>query len=689
MKKPQASRRTASGQKRTKISKQLILRLAVVIFTINVIVLFVVGGKITRVLEQLEQDYLQEISDNISSTVESVLSEYLTAAAVLAKNDSIIQILEQSDKANPMNLQDLAPSVISQMENIALEHPEEILFIGIFDVEQDGYLMHDGDYSGSDFSFQEWDYYAPVQTQQAYVSSPYLDTEIDDFVISLCYPVFSQGGQVLGITLIDMSISFVAQLISDSTFGSSGTSFVLDEYQTILAHSNASYIGQPVSALGLVGDGLTQEFSSSSQNLLEYSQNSVKMIGVASQFPNYDWTILTSKTYQEFNVNNYDVLGTLFLMQNISIVVTLVIAAITVAHALLPLDKINTAMEELAKGNIHYKLDYESRNEIGQVADNLRYTMENLATYIDEIERQLESYSHGDFTVDSQLDFVGDFAKIQHAIQEFKRLISSALDGIKATVTQVSLGSDYVASGSQNLAEGSAEQSESINVLNQNLSHITVTVEENVESVKHVNSSSQQVAEDLQKSNEKMHEMVASMSEINRTSEGIQKIIKTIEDVAFQTNILALNAAVEAARASTAGRGFAVVAEEVRNLATRTSQAVQETRQLIGETDLAVKQGSLLAQETAQGLEDVITFMGSFMGSLNSITSASENQATAIQEISDNVDEITKVLQQNSAISEQSAATSEELSGQATVMKETISQFRTMRDLEEEQGMSQ
>lgn len=373
-----------------------------------------------------------------------------------------------------------------------------------------------------------------------------------------------------------------------------------------------------------------------------------------------------------FNVN-YTVEG---IVQLISLVVTTTLCTWVVYNAIAPLKELNDCMLEMSKGNLKALPKHQSKDEIGELCNSLRSTIGSLNVYIEDIRENLVSFGKGDFTRASNVEYLGDFKAIQTYTNEFVTLISSTLDSLKSSVDIVSSGSSYVADGSNILASGSIRQAESVSSLNENIETITKSVSDNVKSVEYVNVSSHSAAGQLVVSSEKMIEIVDAMKHIKSTSNDIQKVMATIEDVAFQTNILALNAAVEAARAGKAGQGFAIVADEVRNLAIRTSKAVVETEKLIEKSEDAVNVGNKLVNETATTLNETIEFVGNFIGELDVVTETSKMQALAIEEINNGVREISEVMQSNTEISVDSASTSEELSSQVSIMQESIEKFK-------------
>lgn len=361
----------------------------------------------------------------------------------------------------------------------------------------------------------------------------------------------------------------------------------------------------------------------------------------------------------------------------------IVITGVFTRSILKPVLQLKEASVKMAEGYMDARelVTYASKDEFGQLADSLRITMTNLSAYIKEISGILLRLSKGDFTIpkDEITEFLGDFSEIKSSFVTILKSFNSTLIDISNSSEQVDTGSDQVSAAAQNLSSGSAEQSASIEQLTMTVENISVQIRENADNTVSANELAQQVYKEVQESNKQMNEMDHAMNEIRISSQEIGKIIKTIEDIAFQTNILALNAAVEAARAGEAGKGFAVVADEVRNLASKSAEASKSTAQLIENAVNAVENGARIADSTAEALKAVGATTQEVVETVNRIARASEKQAEAVEDVTQRVEQISSVVQSNSATAEESAAASEELASQATVLRELVARFTLYR----------
>ena len=321
-------------------------------------------------------------------------------------------------------------------------------------------------------------------------------------------------------------------------------------------------------------------------------------------------------------------------------------------------------------------VDIHSDDEIGLLAQSFDGTISRLRNYIGEISSVLESVADGDLTPQITQEYIGDFASIRTSVNNIIQKLNTTIGQIVASSEHVANGADQMSTASQALNQGAMEQSGAVEGLEETMREVSGRIQQTAQNAQHAREQVGEMGRQLAESNQKMQEMITAMGEINDSSDAIGKIIKTIEDIAFQTNILALNAAVEAVRAGTAGKGFSVVADEVRNLASKSAEASRSTTSLIERSAAAVSQGTQIANITAEQLSGVVERANGIVGTINGIAADTQIQADAAGQIQTQVNQISSVVQTNSAAAEESAATSEELSNQAGVLKQLVRTFR-------------
>ena len=352
-----------------------------------------------------------------------------------------------------------------------------------------------------------------------------------------------------------------------------------------------------------------------------------------------------------------------------ALVITLLLSAYLTKAITAPLRELEKSAGQIVGGDFDIHVTYESKDEMGSLAKAFKNMTMILGDVIADASRLLSEMSNGNFDVRTRAEerYVGQFQGLLLSIRKLNRDLSMTLGQINQSADQVSSGAGQVSNGAQALAQGATEQAASVEELAATITNISHQVKQTAD-----NSTA---GDEVDECNTKMKDMMAAMEEITRTSNEIGKIIKTIEDIAFQTNILALNAAVEAARAGEAGKGFAVVAEEVRSLASKSSVASKNTAELIESSIEAVARGTKIANSTAGSLTKVVDQVRSASGKVDAIANAAEEQSGAIEQVTLGVDQISSVVQTNSATAEESAAASQELSEQAAMLKSLVAKF--------------
>ena len=540
---------------------------------------------------------------------------------------------------------------------------------------------------GTDIS--DSDYFQTAQTiGTTYVSSPVVRKTDSNVVLYVAAKV-NNGSNHGGVVYAALGSDTFSQMIDNISVGKSGYGFIVDKSGTIIAHKDRKNVLEFVNYINKAKEdssyadaaSIVKNMTSGKTGNATITINGAKQLVGYAPISNTDgWSMAVSANVNEMMSGCYTAVAITVGLMLLFILLSIFVAFRIAGPIAKPIEGLVQRIEKLSEGDLHSEVPViQSGNEIGTLAETFSTTIDTLTGYIGEIAVVLDSLSMGDCTIEVTEDYKGDFVSIKTSLNTIIDNLNNIFSGINGSADQVANGAGQVSSAAQALSQGATEQASSIEQLSASITEIAEEVNKNASNSRLASQLSLEAAGEVKVGNEHMQQMVEAMAQISSSSQEIGKIIKTIEDIAFQTNILALNAAVEAARAGAAGKGFAVVADEVRNLASKSAEAAKNTTALIESSIKAVENGTKIADETAQSLNKIIGSAKKTTDLIGEISTSSDGQASSINQVTTGVDQISAVVQTNSATAEESAATSEELSAQAQQLKESLA-FLKLRD---------
>lgn len=348
-------------------------------------------------------------------------------------------------------------------------------------------------------------------------------------------------------------------------------------------------------------------------------------------------------------------------------------------HIVRPIVQITNKSRPLQEGNLKLDLSYHAKNELGDLAGTLRESMDLIHNYVEDLKHIMEQLAQGNFNVATSKAYIGDFRSIEEALNRLTSTLSGTMQNIFLAERQVSSNAKQLSSSAQSLAQGATEQAGSVKELYDTLENLSSTAERNVQETSDAQENALLTGKQVSISSQQMDHLVEAMGDINTSSQEINKIVDTIENIAFQINILSLNASVEAARAGEAGRGFAVVAEEIGNLAAKSDEAAKATKTLIENSVQATERGGKIVDEVSVSLKKTLELVMQSNDAIASIAEAVHSEAESIAQVTTGISQISSVVEMNSASSEEAAAVSTELFEQVHILEEQTRRFQLKR----------
>lgn len=552
-------------------------------------------------------------------------------------------------------------------------------------------LTPDGNSIFDSNNYSDRAYFQSAMQGKTFASDPVISKVTGKMTMIISAPIWKDGmpgSSVTGVIYFVPDENFLNTEMSNMKIGSTGSSYIINKDGLTIAHENVDIVGventtemaKTDSSLASIA-AIEQEMISGKNGFGKYSYNGNKKVVAYAPVPNTEgWSIALSTTEKEFLAHFqkaiFYVIATLIAFLALGIVFSNRFANSISKPILACTERLNLLSEGDLKSPVPTT---DAQDETGKLLNDLSITIERLNGAIADTSHCLAAAADGDLTQTIERKFMGDFEQLGNSVNNIIMSLNDTVHQINTSANQVANGSEQVASGAQALAQGSTEQSSSVEELVATIEDISEKIQASAQNSVDAKNKISSVELDVENCNVQMQNMLSAMSDISNGSNEIRKIIKTIEDIAFQTNILALNAAVEAARAGQAGKGFAVVADEVRNLANKSAEAAKDTTLLIENSIVSVENGSKIAGETGSIMESIVQNTQTVSQVIDMISENAVSQAQAIVQVQQGVDQISSVVHSNSATAEESAASSEELSAQADSLNELVGRFILMK----------
>ena len=543
---------------------------------------------------------------------------------------------------------------------------------------------------GKDYSDRA--YVKSAMKGETAVSEPLVSKITGQLSIMVSAPIWEggvPGKKVAGVVYFVPNETFLNDIVASLQVSPNGSAYILNNAGYTIAHKNMDNVKNREN---------TQEDAKTDKKLKDLAALEVRMTLGESGFGRYEyggsrkflafspiegtegWSLAINAPTKDFTQSTVNGIIITIILMVVFLAISSYMAYRLARQIGEPVKDCAQRLRLLAEGDLDTPVhEIHTGDETQILADSARTLVQGFRLMIQDMDEMLAEMSRGNLTADSKCEeaYVGGYRGLLDSARKLSAQLSDTLRQINQSADQVSAGAEQVSAGAQALSQGATEQASAIEELAATINDISGKIIATADRAGDVHSQSSETGREVEQCNEQMFELVNAVRDIGESSSQIGKIIKTIEDIAFQTNILALNAAVEAARAGTAGKGFAVVADEVRNLASKSAEASKSTSVLIEGSARSVEKGMKIADETAASLQKAVISTENTVKAVDKITEATAEQSQAVSQVTQGMDQISSVVQTNSATAEESAAASEELSGQAVILKELVGQFKT------------
>ena len=629
------------------------------------------------------------IFTNFNSS-QTLLSQNLEATATLAAERVYFELTSYENAVESLGmvpqLSDSTP--VSEKQEIVQQWVDAYGMVRGNLLDTSGNSLFDGN------NYADREYFQKAMDGEVWTSTPTISKITGELSIMVAAPVWRDGkvnSSIAGVVYVVPPETFLNNIVNTIHISENSAAYVISSDGTTIADPDISLVAKENIETQAKTDSDYSDLAAIHAKMRngETGQGSYSLDGIKKSvgyapIPGTDgWSIAVNAYTSDFMSSTYQ---SIFLIFGMLVAVLVIGSLITIRmsrNISQPIQICARRLEQLSQGDLTTPAPQLQRDdEIGILATATTSIVSTLTGLIRDIDRILGEMAKGNFRVTSQNHelYRGDMSQILTSLRNIKYNLNDTLRQMDTAAAQVSAGADQVSSGAQALAQGATEQASAVQELSATVADINTGVQNNTAAAQTAKEKANAAGTQVTLSNEKMHELRDAMATILEGHQEIGQIITTIENIAFQTNILALNAAVEAARAGNAGKGFAVVADEVRNLASKSDQAAKHTKELIEHSTVSVEEGSRLSEEVTATLDESKELTSVAVTYIEQVVENAVNEAHAIAQITEGIDQIASVVQTNSATAQESAAASEELSGQAQLLKELSDRFQLQED---------
>ncbi len=619
---------------------------------------------------------------------QSILKVSMTETASIASERVSYQLKEYKTVAletGAMPILSAKSTTLEKKQEILQQKVEAYELVRYNLLDKKGHSLIDG----KDYSDRA--YFKEAMEGKAFVSEPLVSKVTGELTIIVSAPIWKDGimnGEIDGVVYFVPKETFLNDIVGGLRVSKGGSAYMLDADGNTIAHKNIEAVREQENTIeDAKSDSSLKALAAIEKDMIagengfaEYSYGGDDKFSAYSAVPDTNgWSIAITAPVSDFNGASVRGIIVTIVLLIITAIIASLIAIRIAANIGTPIKACAKRLELLSKGDLDAPVpEFKSKDEVGNLVVSTGIIVEGLGMILKDTDYLLDQMGRGNFVVDSKVPerYIGNFEGMLVSMRKIRNKLSDVLMQIHTSSEQISAGASQVSDGAQSLAQGATEQASSIQELAATIQEISQSSRQTATASESTKDHVEEAGGEVIRSNEMMTEMITAMKEISDSSDKISKIITTIEDIAFQTNILALNAAVESARAGEAGKGFAVVADEVRNLASKSDQAAKATKELIENSIISVENGNAIVNDVTAALKKTTELAELAVGDMVKVAGMVDEAATAISQVTEGLDQISSVVQTNSATSEESAAASEELSSQAQLLNDLVGQFR-------------